>query len=91
MDYSPSSTPIYDALSSSSSSKHADIIETIGLRLDHLRTGISQSTTMAKEAMTDLLKFTFNLLVHWPKVCSDVILSGISLRKTQILLPLAYG
>lgn len=24
---------------------------------------------MAREAMTDLLKFVFNLLLHYPKVC----------------------
>jgi hypothetical protein len=41
------------------------IIET---RLDSLTNRILERSDMSREAMTDLLKFTFNLLVHYPKV-----------------------
>jgi hypothetical protein len=37
--------------------------------LDLLTVAILSGTKMAREAMSDLLKFTFNLLLHYPKVC----------------------
>lgn len=69
----PSSpTPIYDmrATLSFGSPKppEKDIVEIIGNRLELLLNVTRKSAPMSKEAMTDLLKFTFNLLVHWPKV-----------------------
>jgi len=45
------------------------IIDIIGCRLDSLTVSLLRGTKMAREAMTDLLKFTFNLLAHYPKVC----------------------
>lgn len=48
----------------------SNTLEIIGAKLDLLSKGIIQSAKLAREAMTDLLKFTFNLLVHYPKVCS---------------------
>jgi hypothetical protein len=43
-------------------------IDIIGTKLDLLTSGIVTGVKMAREAMTDTLKFTFNLLVHYPKV-----------------------
>jgi hypothetical protein len=37
-------------------------------KLDLLSASVLGGENMAGEAMTDLLKFTFNLLVHYPKV-----------------------
>jgi hypothetical protein len=45
------------------------IVEIIGAKLDVLTIGILSGTKLAREAMTDLLKFTFNILLHYPKVC----------------------
>jgi hypothetical protein len=44
------------------------ITEIIETRLDSLTKSILECSEMSREAMTDLLKFTFNLLVHYPKV-----------------------
>ena len=33
---------------------------------------------MAREAMSDLLKFVFNLLLHYPKVCFTSLFGEIS-------------
>ncbi|KLO08412.1 hypothetical protein SCHPADRAFT_880592 [Schizopora paradoxa] len=50
---------------------HNDIIETISSKVDILLPLISQSVPMSKEALTDILKFSFNLLCHWPKISND--------------------
>jgi hypothetical protein len=47
--------------------KH-DIVEVIGAKLDYLSTAIVTGAPMSKDAMTDLLKLSFNLLLHYPKV-----------------------
>lgn len=44
------------------------IIEIIAAKLDLLSINVQNSTRMAKEAMTDLLKFTYNFIHHYPKV-----------------------
>ncbi|RDB19581.1 Synembryn-A [Hypsizygus marmoreus] len=44
------------------------IAEIISVKLDILTVGILAGTKMAKEAMSDLLKLTFNLLLHYPKM-----------------------
>ncbi|KAI0329912.1 hypothetical protein GY45DRAFT_821832 [Cubamyces sp. BRFM 1775] len=49
----------------------ANIMEIIGGKLDVLTRGILTGTRFAREAMTDLLKFTFNLLLHYPKLVDD--------------------
>lgn len=50
----------------------ANVIEIIGTKLDVLTKGILTGTKFAREAMTDLLKFTFNLLLHYPKVSAPI-------------------
>lgn len=45
-------------------------VDIIGAKLDILTNSIVAGTKMAREAMTDTLKLTFNLLVHYPKVWS---------------------
>ncbi|KAG9219458.1 hypothetical protein CCMSSC00406_0005352 [Pleurotus cornucopiae] len=54
------------------------IVDTIAAKLDILIAAILSSTKMAKEAMVDLLKFTFNLLLHYPKLveCEPQDLKG---------------
>lgn len=47
---------------------HQDVVVIISKQLDFLLNGILLGTAMSREAMIDLLKFTFNLLCHWPKV-----------------------
>lgn len=44
------------------------VIDIIGAKIDVLIVSIVTGAKMAREAMTDLLKFIFNLLVHYPKV-----------------------
>jgi len=48
-----------------------NIVEIIGVKLDCLSKSIQTSTKLSREAMTDLLKFTFNLLLHYPKIAND--------------------
>ncbi|KAH7912475.1 guanine nucleotide exchange factor [Hygrophoropsis aurantiaca] len=43
------------------------IIDFISVKLDDLTNSTLAGIRMSREAMTDLLKFTFNLLVHYPK------------------------
>ncbi|TFY63361.1 hypothetical protein EVG20_g6348 [Dentipellis fragilis] len=50
------------------SGRNKTIVEIIGMRLDTLTTNILGGVKMAREAMTDLLKFTYNLLAHYPKI-----------------------
>lgn len=45
------------------------LVEIIGLRLESLIPALLSGTRMAREAIVDLLKFTFNILTHYPKVC----------------------
>lgn len=44
------------------------IVDIIAAKLDMMITAILSGTKLAREAMTDLLKFTFNLLHHYPKM-----------------------
>lgn len=50
------------------SGHHGNIVDIISSKLDGLLGHILASEKMAKEAMSDLLKMTFNLLLHYPKV-----------------------
>ncbi|KAH8833510.1 guanine nucleotide exchange factor [Flagelloscypha sp. PMI_526] len=54
-----------------------DAIRIVALKLDELTNAFITGEPMVKEAMTDILKFTFNLLMHYPKVraVSRLILS----------------
>ncbi|KAI5119629.1 hypothetical protein M0805_007893 [Coniferiporia weirii] len=47
------------------------IIDVIAKQLDFLLSSILQGSAMSKEAMTDLLKFTFNILCYWPRIATD--------------------
>ncbi|EJD00790.1 uncharacterized protein FOMMEDRAFT_141603 [Fomitiporia mediterranea MF3/22] len=48
-----------------------DVVVIVSKQLDFLLNGVLVGTPMSKEAMTDLLKFSFNLLCHWPKIAPD--------------------
>ncbi|KAI8984908.1 guanine nucleotide exchange factor [Trametes punicea] len=48
-----------------------NITEIIGTKLDVLTRGILTGAKFSREAMTDLLKFSFNLLLHYPKLVDD--------------------
>lgn len=64
--------------------KSPNVIETIGSKLDLLSRAILTGTKFAREAMTDLLKFTFNLLLHYPKVrARGLILPSLPARSTS--------
>ncbi|KAG6845833.1 hypothetical protein H0H87_002521 [Tephrocybe sp. NHM501043] len=43
-------------------------VEIIAAKLDLLTVGILAGTKMAREAMSDILKFAFNLLLYYPKM-----------------------
>ncbi|TFK56280.1 hypothetical protein OE88DRAFT_728045 [Heliocybe sulcata] len=45
-----------------------NIVDIIGTKLDLLTSSILAGAKMSREAMTDLLKLTFNLLAHYPKL-----------------------
>ena len=47
---------------------HANVVEIIAAKLDGLLSSILSSEKMAREAMSELLKATFNLLLHYPRV-----------------------
>ncbi|KAF8907198.1 guanine nucleotide exchange factor [Mucidula mucida] len=44
------------------------VVDLISAKLDTLIISILSGTKLAREAMADLLKFTFNLLLHYPKM-----------------------
>jgi len=68
----PSSADFIKTLVESKPQGHSgSIVEIIGAKLDSLTKSIMASTKMSREAMTDLLKFTFNLLLHYPKIADD--------------------
>jgi RNA binding exosome subunit len=48
---------------------HGNVIEVIAVKLDSLTSSILGSERMAREAMSELLKAAFNLLLHYPRVC----------------------
>ena len=45
-----------------------NIVDMIGTKLDVLLTGILAGTKFSREAMAELLKFAFNIAIHYPKV-----------------------
>ncbi|XP_006460157.1 hypothetical protein AGABI2DRAFT_68541 [Agaricus bisporus var. bisporus H97] len=47
------------------------VVEIIGAKLDLLYICVLNSTRMAKEAMTDLLKFAYNFIHHYPKAVQE--------------------
>lgn len=46
------------------------IIEILGIKLDWLKLAYRAGVPFAKEGLVDILKFIFNILLHYPKVCS---------------------
>ncbi|KAF5351468.1 hypothetical protein D9757_012059 [Collybiopsis confluens] len=44
------------------------VTDMIGAKLDASMAGIQTNAKLAREAMTDLLKFAFNILMHYPKM-----------------------
>ncbi|KAI0029679.1 guanine nucleotide exchange factor [Vararia minispora EC-137] len=52
-------------------SRNLSVVEIIALRLDSLLVSLLAGTKMARDAMTDLLKFTYNLLAHYPKLADS--------------------
>lgn len=44
------------------------VVDIISAKLESLLVNILNGQRMAKEAMTDVLKFAFNILMHYPKV-----------------------
>lgn len=55
------------------------LVEIIGLRLESLIPALFSGTRMAREAIVDLLKLTFNILTHYPKVCQVFAISALNL------------
>ncbi|KAH9921571.1 guanine nucleotide exchange factor synembryn-domain-containing protein [Epithele typhae] len=51
--------------------KSPSITDIIGSKLDLLSKTILSGTKFAREAMTDLLKFAFNLLLHYPRIVNE--------------------
>ncbi|KAG7446096.1 uncharacterized protein BT62DRAFT_895946 [Guyanagaster necrorhizus] len=48
--------------------KRRGVVDIIASKLDAMLVAIQAGTKLGREAMADLLKFTFNLLLHYPKV-----------------------
>ena len=44
------------------------IVDILGSKLDLMTSAVRNGAPTSKEAMTDLLKFIFNILLHYPKV-----------------------
>ncbi|KAG1729071.1 guanine nucleotide exchange factor [Suillus paluster] len=51
------------------------IIDVIAFKLDDLIVSMQAGVKMSRDAMTDLLKLTFNLLVHYPKLAPSEVQS----------------
>lgn len=52
------------------------IVDILSSKLDLMTTAVRNGAPVSKEAMSDLLKFIFNILLHYPKVfhcCSHSI------------------
>ncbi|KAF9452029.1 hypothetical protein P691DRAFT_805838 [Macrolepiota fuliginosa MF-IS2] len=47
------------------------VVDIIASKLDFLLMSVQTSTRMAKEAMTDVLKFTYNVILHYPKAVQE--------------------
>lgn len=60
------------------------VVDILGSKLDLLVASIHSGAPMAREAMTDLLKFVFNLLLHYPKVCIIFSFGVIFLNSVQV-------
>lgn len=65
-------------------SEHGTVVDVIVAHLDGLAKDLPTRGRMAKDAMSDLLKFTFNLLIHYPKVRAIVIRPRPSLTSHQV-------
>ncbi|KAK0231400.1 guanine nucleotide exchange factor [Armillaria fumosa] len=52
--------------------KRRGIVDIIASKLDAMLVAIQAGTKLGREATADLLKFTFNLLLHYPKVRREI-------------------
>lgn len=52
---------------------HGNVIEIVAVKLDSLTSSILGSEKMAREAMSELLKAAFNLLLHYPRVRGSIL------------------
>ncbi|KAJ7638321.1 guanine nucleotide exchange factor [Roridomyces roridus] len=66
------------------------VIDLLGSKLDLLLVALLSGTKMAKEAMVDVLKFVFNILMHYPKMgdSNKVIGENWNSKLDPILPPL---
>ena len=55
------------------------IVDIIGSKLECLITPVQAGANLAREAMTDLLKFTFNISLYYPNVSVKTILVYLNL------------
>ncbi|KAI0301951.1 guanine nucleotide exchange factor [Multifurca ochricompacta] len=63
-----------------SSGRVLSLVDIISIRLESLTNALLGGAKMAREAMVDLLKFSFNILTHYPKLvdCEEVVELGTS-------------
>lgn len=63
------------------------LVEILSLRLESLTTALLSGTKMAREAIVDLLKFSFNILTHYPKLveCEKVVEIGSGDDNTKVM------
>ena len=54
------------------------IVDILGSKLDSLSYACRGGLPFAKEGLTDALKFSFNILMHYPKVCDPSTIQPIS-------------
>ncbi|KZT66987.1 hypothetical protein DAEQUDRAFT_674073 [Daedalea quercina L-15889] len=80
-----SATFIRDLVETKPPGHPGNIIEIIGAKLDSLSKSIQASAKLSREAMTDLLKFTFNLLLHYPKVRISLQITNRSEDEDKIM------
>ena len=61
-------SPFLETLLDGLSQPTDNIIQVIGSRLEFILDGVVDGQPLSREAMVDLLKFSFNLVCHGPKV-----------------------
>lgn len=55
------------------------IVDVIALKFENLTASMQAGVHMSRDAMTDLLKLTFNLLVHYPMVSHLLLINNYKL------------
>jgi hypothetical protein len=77
---------IRDLVEGNNMANSRGILDIVECKLDLLMAKILQSTKMSREAMTDILKLTFNLLLHYPNVRFYFTSFSPRLRCVRLLL-----